>query len=67
MAGLTKMQQKMLSGPQKNLRNIMGISDQEILNNISPFNDPKDPATLEEVQTFYGADGGLASMFTRRG
>jgi hypothetical protein len=67
MAGLTKMQQKMLSGPQKNLRNIMGISDQEILNNISPFNDPEDPATLEEVQTFYGADGGLASMFTRRG
>ena len=66
MAGLTKMQQKMLSGPQKNLRNIMGISDQEILNNISPFNDPEDPATLEEVQTFYGADGGLASMFTRR-
>jgi len=53
MAGLTKMQQKMLSGPQKNLRNIMGISDQEILNNISPFNDPNDPATLEEVQSFY--------------
>jgi len=67
MAGLTKIQQKMLAGPQKNLRNIMGISDQEILNNISPFNDPEDPATLEEVQTFYGADGGLASMFTRRG
>jgi len=67
MAGLTKMQQKMLAGPQKNLRNIMGISDQEILNNISPFNDPEDPATLEEVQTFYGADGGIASMFTRRG
>ena len=53
MAGLTKMQQKMLAGPQKNLRNIMGISDQEILNNISPFNDPNDPATLEEVQEFY--------------
>ena len=67
MAGLTEMQQKMLVGPQKNLRNIMGISDQEILNNISPFNNPEDPATLEEVQTFYGADGGLASMFTRRG
>ena len=67
MAGLTKEQQKMLAGPQKNLRNILGISDEEILNNISPFNDPEDPATLEEVQTFYGADGGLASMFTRRG
>ena len=35
MAGLTRMQKKMLAGPQKNLRNIMGISDQEILNNIS--------------------------------
>tara|TARA_R100001443_G_scaffold89521_1_gene96064 strand:+ start:238 stop:1392 length:1155 start_codon:yes stop_codon:yes gene_type:complete len=67
MAGLTKTQKKMLAGPQKNLKNILGISDEEILNNISPFNDPKDPATLEEVQTFYGADGGLASMFTRRG
>jgi len=53
MAGLTEMQQKMLAGPQKNLKNIMGISDQEILNNISPFNDPEDPATLEEVQNFY--------------
>ena len=51
----------------ENLRDIMGISDQEILDNISPFNDPEDPATLEEVQTFYGANGGLASMFTRRG
>ena len=53
MAGLTKMQQKMLAGPQRNLKNIMGITDQEILDNISPFNDPNDPATLEEVQSFY--------------
>ena len=53
MAGLTKMQQKMLAGPQRNLKNIMGITDQEILDNISPFNDPSDPATLEEVQSFY--------------
>ena len=66
VAGLTKMQQKMLAGPQKNLRDIMGISDQEILDNISPFNDPEDPATLEEVQTFYGANGGLATMFVER-
>ena len=34
MAGLTKKQQQMLAGPQKNLRNIMGISDEEILKNI---------------------------------
>ena len=53
MAGLTKMQQKMLAGPQRNLKNVMGITDQEILDNISPFNDPDDPATLEEVQGFY--------------
>jgi len=53
IAGLTKKQQQMLSGPQKNLKNIMGISDQEILNNISPFNNPNDPATLEEVTNFY--------------
>ena len=44
----------------------MGISDQEILDNISPFNDPEDPATLEEVQSFYGANGGLASMFVEK-
>jgi len=60
MAGLTKQQQKMLSGPQKNLRNIMGLSDEEILQNIAPFNNPKDPATLEEVRNFYKvADGGM--------
>jgi len=60
MAGLTKKQQQMLAGPQKNLRNIMGISDEEILKNISPFNDPNDPATLEEVRNFYtAADGGM--------
>ena len=50
---------------------IIGLSgktsvQEEILNNISPFNDPEDPATLEEVQTFYGANGGLATMFTRK-
>ena len=53
IAGLTKQQQKMLAGPQKNLRNIMDASDQDILNNISPFNNHNDPATLEEVQNFY--------------
>ena len=53
LADLTKKQKQMLQGPQKNLRNIMGISDEEILKNISPFNDPKAPATLEDVQNFY--------------
>jgi len=60
MAGLTKKQKQMLAGPQKNLKNILGISDEEILKNISPFNDPNDPATLEEVRNFYtAADGGI--------
>ena len=53
LADLTKKQKQMLQGPQRNLRNIMGISDEEILENISPFNDPKAPATLEDVQNFY--------------
>ena len=45
LAGLTKTQKKMLEGPQKNLKNIMGISNEEILKNIEKFNDPNDPAT----------------------
>ena len=53
LADLTKKQKQMLQGPQRNLRDIMGISDEEILKNISPFNDPKAPATLEDVQNFY--------------
>jgi len=53
LAGLTKMQKKMLEGPQKNLKNIMGISNEEILKNIEKFNDPNDPATIEDVEQFY--------------
>ena len=53
MAGLTKQQQKMLAGPQKMGKEYGNFSDQDILNNISPFNDPNDPATLQEVQNFY--------------
>jgi len=61
MAGLTKQQQKMLSGPQKNLKNIMGLSDEEILQNIAPFNDPEDPATIQDIEKFYqqAKDGGM--------
>jgi len=60
IAGLTKKQQQMLAGPQKNLKNIMDISDEQILENIAPFNDPNDPATLQEVRNFYKvADGGM--------
>jgi len=53
MAGLTKKQQQMLAGPQKMGKEYGNFSDQDILNNISPFNDPNDPATLQEVQNFY--------------
>ena len=53
MVGLTKQQQKMLAGPQKMGREYGNFSDQDILNNISPFNDPDDPATLKEVTNFY--------------
>jgi len=53
MAGLTKKQQQMLAGPQKMGKEYGNFSDQDILNNISPFNDPNNPATLQEVQNFY--------------
>ena len=53
MAGLTKKQKQMLAGPQKMGREYGNFSDQEILDNISPLNDPEDPATLQEVQNFY--------------
>ena len=53
LAGLTKTQKKMLEGPQKNLKNIMGISNEEILKNIEKFNAPNDPATIEDVEQFY--------------
>jgi hypothetical protein len=53
LAELTDMQKKMLKGPQKNLKDIMGISNQEILKNIEKFNDPDAPATIEDIEQFY--------------
>ena len=33
----------------------MGLfSPQDALDSISPFNDPDDPATIEEVKEYYG-------------
>ena len=52
-AELTDMQKKMLEGPQKNLKEIMGLSNEEILKNISPFNDKSSPATVEDINNFY--------------
>jgi hypothetical protein len=59
-AGLTKKQKQMLSGSQKNLKNIMGISNEEILENIKMWDDPDDPATIKDIETFYSAKGGVA-------
>ena len=62
MAELNDMQKKMLSGPQKQLKDIMGISNEEILQNISPFNTEETPATIEDVNKFYAAEGGVAGL-----
>ena len=63
-AELTDMQKKMLEGPQKNLKDIMGISNQEILKNIEKFNDPDAPATIEDIEQFYqqAKDGGRIGL-----
>tara|TARA_R110002020_G_scaffold203682_1_gene407482 strand:- start:457 stop:2667 length:2211 start_codon:yes stop_codon:yes gene_type:complete len=63
VAELNDMQKKMLEGPQKQLKDIMGISNEEILQNISPFNTEETPATIEDVNKFYAADGGRVGMF----
>ena len=63
-AGLTKKQEMMLNQRKNQYPDILGA--QEMLNNISSEDDPNDPATVQDIETFYGANGGLASMFTRR-
>ena len=60
LAGLTKKQKQALKGSQKNLKNIMGISNEEILENIKMWDDPDDPATIKDIETFYSAKGGVA-------
>jgi len=62
VAELNDMQKKMLEGPQKNLKDIMGISNEEILENIKPFDSPDTPATIEDVNKFYAASGGRAGL-----
>ena len=53
MAGLTKMQKKGLDA-KKNAVGMGLFSPQDALDSISPFNDPDDPATLNEVKEYYG-------------
>jgi len=67
MAELNDMQKKMLSGPQKQLKGIMGISNEEILQNISPFNTEETPATIDDVNKFYAAEGGPARQNFKMG
>ena len=53
MAGLTRMQKSGLKSKKQAVD--MGLmSPQEALDSISPFNDPDDPATIEEVKEYYG-------------
>jgi hypothetical protein len=64
LADLTDMQKKMLEGPQKNLKDIMGISNEEILQNIEKFNNPDAPATIQDIEQFYqqARDGGIMRL-----
>ena len=64
LAELTDMQKKMLEGPQKNLKDIMGISNEEILQNIEKFNNPDAPATIQDIEQFYqqARDGGRIGL-----
>jgi hypothetical protein len=67
MAELNDMQKKMLSGPQKQLKDIIGISNEEILQNISPFSTEETPATIDDVNKFYAAEGGPARQNFKMG
>ena len=66
-ADLNAAQIKQLEGPQKMGKEYGNFSDQDILDNITPFGDEETaPATLKDVQTFYGSNGGRA-MFKNGG
>ena len=67
MTDLNATQIKQLEGPQKMGKEYGNFSDQQILDNITPFGDEETaPATLKDVQTFYGSNGGRA-MFKNGG
>ena len=59
-AGLTEKQKQLLD-QRKGMRDAVG--DDFLLDTIKQEDDPDDPATLEDVQTYLGADGGrVAAM-----
>ena len=63
MADLNAAQIKQLEGPQKMGKEYGNFSDQDILDNITPFGDEETaPATLKDVQTFYGSNGGRVNF-----
>ena len=60
LAGLTEKQKQLLD-ERKGMRDALG--DDFLLDTIKQNDDPNDPATLEDVQTYLGADGGrVAAM-----
>ena len=60
LAGLTEKQKELLD-QRKGMRDTLG--DDFLLDTIKQDDDPNDPATLEDVQTYLGADGGrVAAM-----
>jgi hypothetical protein len=52
MAGLTDKQKKLLDQRRGMYPDTLGA--QEMLNNISSEDDPNDPATIEDIQKYYG-------------
>jgi hypothetical protein len=52
MAGLTDTQKKLLDQRRGMYPDILGA--QEMLDNISSEDDPNDPATIEDIQKYYG-------------
>jgi hypothetical protein len=52
MAGLTDKQKKLLDQRRGMYPDILGA--QEMLDNISSEDDPNDPATIEDIQKYYG-------------
>ncbi len=53
MAGLTRMQKMGLKSKKSNVKRGL-MTPQDALDSITPFNDPDDPATIEEVKEYYG-------------
>ena len=61
LAGLTEKQKELLDQRKGMYPDVLGA--QEMLDNIKSEDDPNDPATIKDVTTYLGADGGrVAAM-----